>query len=185
MDKKVICGMRTSSGKPCQNPAGWGTNHPGIGPCRYHEKDQPLAGRHLPSYFLLDNKLRDDVVRMLENDTELNNLRYELAVLKTRFLREADTMAPSSLASLAATIARLTNTIHDIEVGRHLYIHVNVLGLVLQAVGQVAAQYLPEDSKEAFAQDLRISLKNLLPRTTTKEIATSGLIKPIEEVIEG
>jgi len=32
-----ICGARTRRGTPCKLPAGWGTDHPGEGPCRYHE----------------------------------------------------------------------------------------------------------------------------------------------------
>lgn len=36
------CGATTRSGRPCLQHAGLGTNHPGIGPCKFH-------GGHLPS----------------------------------------------------------------------------------------------------------------------------------------
>ena len=32
-----ICGAKTKKdGSPCQKPAGWGTNHQGIGKCKLH-----------------------------------------------------------------------------------------------------------------------------------------------------
>ena len=40
------CGARTKTGAPCKRPAGWGTNHPGKGPCRNHlpkPDDTPIA----------------------------------------------------------------------------------------------------------------------------------------------
>jgi len=32
----ATCGAKTRAGKSCQSPAGWGTNHYGVGACRFH-----------------------------------------------------------------------------------------------------------------------------------------------------
>jgi len=33
---KPRCGYITRSGEPCRRPRGWGTEHPGVGSCKYH-----------------------------------------------------------------------------------------------------------------------------------------------------
>jgi hypothetical protein len=35
------CGKRTKSGKDCTRPAGWGTSHAGVGPCKLHLGNTP------------------------------------------------------------------------------------------------------------------------------------------------
>jgi hypothetical protein len=37
------CGARTRDGTPCDKSAGWGTNHPGHGRCRFHGGSSPRA----------------------------------------------------------------------------------------------------------------------------------------------
>lgn len=38
-----ICGAAKSNGEPCTQPAGYGTDHPGKGRCRWHPKGTGLA----------------------------------------------------------------------------------------------------------------------------------------------
>lgn len=58
---KLVCGARTGADKVCAHPPGWGTDHPGAGPCKLHGGMSPvgikaaartqlalLAGRNLP-----------------------------------------------------------------------------------------------------------------------------------------
>jgi len=63
-----ICGAKTRSGGRCQLPAGWGTDHPGVGRCKLHGGATPrgadsphfrhgLDCRYLPPA----DKDRDDV----------------------------------------------------------------------------------------------------------------------------
>jgi hypothetical protein len=35
-DRHALCGARRKSGEPCRKFAGEGTNHPGVGRCKYH-----------------------------------------------------------------------------------------------------------------------------------------------------
>jgi hypothetical protein len=39
----ALCGARTRAGKDCGRPAGWGTNHAGIGRCKLHGGASPRA----------------------------------------------------------------------------------------------------------------------------------------------
>lgn len=36
MTDKSLCGRKNRRGEPCRNPAGKGTNHLGMGPCKHH-----------------------------------------------------------------------------------------------------------------------------------------------------
>lgn len=40
-DKRVCGARRRRDGEPCQRPAGWGTDHPGIGRCKLHGGSTP------------------------------------------------------------------------------------------------------------------------------------------------
>jgi len=44
-----VCGGKTRSGTPCQQPAGWGTDHPGEGRCKLHG-GCTLRGPEHPSF---------------------------------------------------------------------------------------------------------------------------------------
>ncbi len=39
VDEERLCGVLTDRGTPCRREAGWGTEHPGVGPCRYHDEE--------------------------------------------------------------------------------------------------------------------------------------------------
>ena len=87
----ILCGEPGQSGHPCRKRAGEGTDHPGIGPCYLHEEGfQATSGRYLPLLDMLDADTRPLVVRMLENDDELFNLRFELATLKAKYATNYD-----------------------------------------------------------------------------------------------
>lgn len=40
------CEARNRAGNPCQRPAGWGTDHPGIGRCKLHLGSAPNHRKH-------------------------------------------------------------------------------------------------------------------------------------------
>lgn len=177
----IVCGTRKPNGQPCRLPAGWGTDHFGTGPCIYHDGSPHGRGQHPPLVQLADPELRPIVLRMLQDDSQLFDIRFELATLRAHFARAAaSSNDPRLLMDLAKTIATVMAKLREAEVGRHYYIHVNVVGLVLQAVGEVAAQYLhTEAERRQFHDDLQSVLRGLLPSATTQGIAASALVQPI------
>lgn len=195
------CGQPNAHGRPCRLPAGWGTEHFGTGPCRYH----PVEGvggepaRHVPLTQLVDPELRPLVLRMIEDDKQLFDFRFELAVLRAMFAEASGSelilddeghiiQRPPSLQDMgrmAKDIASTAVKLRELEQGRHVYIHINVIGLVLQAVGEVARQYLHTDSaRRAFKDDLVSAVRPLLGHTTARAIATSALVEPVAKVVD-
>ena len=76
------CGGRTRSGLPCNWPAGWGTDHFGVGRCMWH--DYNPERQSAPLLYYLDPELRNAVSTYVNTD-EILNLRTELAILRVRF----------------------------------------------------------------------------------------------------
>jgi hypothetical protein len=45
-DNHALCGAKTRNGTSCRAWAGMGTDHPGIGACRFHAGATPAHGKH-------------------------------------------------------------------------------------------------------------------------------------------
>lgn len=73
------CGAkRKSDGKPCTQPAGWGTDHFGVGRCRFHGGCTPIKhGR----YSTVKGPLAEKMSKH-ETDPDPANLIPELSVLR-------------------------------------------------------------------------------------------------------
>lgn len=76
-----ICGKpkRDGSGEPCTQPAGWGTDHVGVGPCKLHGGASPIKhGR----YSKLRREALRDLIAQYEQDPDPLNLLPELATAR-------------------------------------------------------------------------------------------------------
>lgn len=86
-EKLPTCGAATRSGKPCQNPAGHATDHPGEGRCRRHGGMTQIKGtRHdvsLGRYSDLQARPRlRDLIQKYTDDPQLGDLTHELVLLR-------------------------------------------------------------------------------------------------------
>lgn len=78
-----LCGaMARSTGNPCTQPAGWGTDHVGEGRCRFHGGASPIKhGRY--------SKVKREPIRRLiesyQDDPDPLNLLPELAAMRALF----------------------------------------------------------------------------------------------------
>ena len=90
-----ICGAKTRKGTPCLRPAGWGTNHPGIGRCKLHggsstgpkdqrnNKNAVKTGEYETIWFdTLDEEEKElfhqinlDKIKQLDNEIKLTEIR--------------------------------------------------------------------------------------------------------------
>jgi hypothetical protein len=60
-----LCGARTRSGGRCGRPAGWGTDHVSVGPCKLHGGSTPTVSRGAHRQ-LVEAEARSDLERLGE-----------------------------------------------------------------------------------------------------------------------
>jgi len=166
-------------------PAGWGTTHPGEGYCAHHDTSSGGIDKqgYPPLLEMIDPKTRQYVLRMLEDDQEILDFTNELATYKIKYFEAASEEETDYdlLTRMIRAIAYSTGRLDEIRHGKHVYVHVNVISLVLQAVGETARQYLPSEDRAAFSKDLRASVQRLLPHSTARGVASSMLADPVVE----
>lgn len=80
-----ICGSITRAGTPCLNPAGKGTDHQGVGPCKQHDAFKGVALRQ-PGKRYADGVADNALAFYLElvNDPEIKSVDEEIALLRFR-----------------------------------------------------------------------------------------------------
>ena len=111
-----ICGAKTKgSGEPCQRPAGWGTDHPGVGKCKLHGGASPVKHGLYSKY--TSHRLAD-MVDKLSNDEELLDLRKTIALQQALILNILDQMKKGKL-QLNEKLSRTLNDIAD-KLGRNI-----------------------------------------------------------------
>jgi len=92
-DDRNICGAKTRAGTPCQQKAGWGTNHVGEGRCKLHggastgppkkNKNAVSTGEYETIWMdtltdeekLLIPKIKHEVIDLIDDDIKLIEIR--------------------------------------------------------------------------------------------------------------
>lgn len=129
------CDAKNRQGLPCKRPAGWGTNHAGIGKCKLHGGSSPIK-HGLYSKQLAHSTDIQQRIEQLKNDPELVNIASHLAAV---------------VACLEKVIEQLTSDHKDYEKT------VDTLSLVVDRIAkikerehkiQVGYYYSPEQVKE-------------------------------------
>jgi hypothetical protein len=102
-----ICGAKTRAGTPCKKPAGWGTNHKGIGKCKLHGGATPIKHGLYSKY---TNHRLGDMIDKLSDDDELLNLRKTIALQQSLIIDILNKVEDESLT----LTPRLSKTLSDI-----------------------------------------------------------------------
>lgn len=111
-----ICGAKTKKdGSPCQKPAGWGTDHPGIGKCKLHGGASPIKHGLYSKY--TDHRLAEMVDRLAE-DEELLDLRKSIALQQSIILSILEKLDEGEL-QFNQSLAKTLNTLAD-KLGRNI-----------------------------------------------------------------
>lgn len=81
-----ICGMTKRNGDPCLNPRGMGTDHPGEGPCMYHDNSTLVKQVSRSSKDRYSRKVARSALEMymeMLNDPEILSIDAEIAMLRS------------------------------------------------------------------------------------------------------
>ncbi len=137
-----FCGAKTkSSGKPCQRPAGWGTDHVGIGKCKLHGGATPIKHGLYSKY--TSHRLAD-VVDRLANDEELLDLRKTIALQQALILDilerleggslELDTKLANTLSGIADKLGRNIERRQKVEEGEKYILQVEEVQQLVEQI---------------------------------------------------
>lgn len=111
-----ICGAKTKKdGSPCKKPAGWGTDHVGIGKCKLHGGASPVKHGLYSKY--TGHRLAE-MVDKLSNDEELLDLRKTIALQQSLILSILEKLDSGEL-EFNQSIAKTLNSLAD-KLGRNV-----------------------------------------------------------------
>jgi len=175
-----ICGAQLKSkrkGKTiCTRPAGWGTWHKGTGRCKLHGGGKETQPTELLVY--CDPQLAPRANKIFQ-DPDILNLRKELAVLKARFetiKTQPDFSDVKLLTTLARTIGTLAARIHEMEIGRHHYIHISVTGAIINAFTEIGRKYIPDPRlRSQFVDEVEEAIRKSIRSVSARAIAARSL----------
>src|SRR5687768_3240460 len=110
----TLCGARTrQTGQPCSRPAGWGTDHAGLGKCKLHggasSGRPPIHGRYSLAH---RRSLQAKVERFLLDPTP-GDLTGELALTRALLQDYLDRFASEDVRMTAEDIAVIQSLIQD------------------------------------------------------------------------
>jgi uncharacterized protein YjcR len=110
-DDRNICGAKTRAGTPCQQKAGWGTNHVGEGRCKLHggastgppkkNKNAVSTGEHETIWMdtlsdeekLLLPRVKHKVIDLINDDIKLIEIRIRRMMQRINLADDAENVA--------------------------------------------------------------------------------------------
>ena len=167
-----FCNSRTKQGKSfCERPAGWGTDHVGIGRCKLHGGSTPT---HMKSLIPHENgqlpmavpaSLRE-AAELRKHDPELMSLDGEIALLRVleerihMELREDQDVNPDdpalqALLALTERIGKLVERSHRIQLERRLLVPAHRVVAWVESIAEILRKHVKdEDVIEAVFREL-------------------------------
>lgn len=160
----AICGARTRRGSLCQQPAGWGTEHPREGRCKLHGGatprglDSPNWKHGLYSKYLPEN-INNKVQAFLEADPlELVSEMALLRALLAEYISRFDASKPTGrdivlLADLAERVGKFSERINKMR--NESALTGAEMAYLAARVADIVVRYIDDpDEQRAFVQDL-------------------------------
>lgn len=156
---KLLCGARarTAGGRPCRRPAGWGTDHPGSGRCKFHG-GLSTGPKNGPG--LYRTKLTPELQAIYDKfltDPNLKRLDEEVALVKSLIVQAMENKyQPGEITELVERLSRVVKRKVEIEEGLKLHVHVDQINFVVNQVVQVIERHVSDPAlRAAIAGDLR------------------------------
>jgi len=111
-----ICGAKTKGdGEPCKRPAGWGTDHPGVGRCKLHGGATPVKHGLYSKY--TEHRLAS-MIDKLSNDEQLLDLRKTIALQQSIIISILNKLKDGEL-DFNQSLANTLNNLAD-KLGRNI-----------------------------------------------------------------
>lgn len=147
-----ICKAKTKgTGEPCTRPAGWGTDHPGVGKCKLHGGATPIKHGLYSKY---TNHRLADMIEKLSEDEDLLNLRKTIAFQQSLILDilnrlddgnlEMDQGIINTLSSLADKLGRNIERRQKVEEGEKYILQIEEVQRIIEQVVIIIKEEISE-----------------------------------------
>lgn len=129
----------------CGQPAGWGTDHTGVGRCKYHNGRPPTHGRYAR---YLSTSLGDEIARLKEDPDPLN-LDEELATARALLARALDrdgedAIEVDQLMHLVAEVSKIVKRVEDARAASA--ISLPELTRLMREMGRIVAYHVGDQA---------------------------------------
>lgn len=155
-------------GHPCRKPAGFGTDHPGVGSCKFHGGAKPIKHGLFSKYVRKEYKANyDALVQRSKEDIEESRQDYlhmlDSVVVPMALKRKnngprfaGDTDPAELLMKVADVQSKVLKRQHDMEVQKKIAFTLDELRQYIQMICQAAAEFMSADGVKKFHK--RVSL---------------------------
>jgi len=158
------CGAKTRAGGECKHEAGWGTDHPGKGRCRFHG-GKILRGTDNPAYRhgLYSEELSDeDAIVFAEFCArfalaEISNEEMFVFFQLMRSLTAQSSRKPEEAAKILQRIASWRRTHHEMLAGKKVVLSFadGAIETLLDDMATILLKYVPEEHREEALDELK------------------------------
>lgn len=136
----------------CKQPAGWRTDHPGTGRCKFHNGRPPTHGRYSR---YLETQL-GDAIKELEEDPDPLDLTEEVHLARALLQRALDneSLTDSDRMGLVSDLSKIVKRIEDVHAQNA--ISLPDLNRLMTEMGRVVAHHVDDqETIDAIREEWR------------------------------
>lgn len=167
MNGDQSCGAKTRRGTPCKKPAGWGTDHVGIGRCKLHGGATPI--KH-GLYSTVTEARRRELLELVQSRSDATDATTAIDALEANILNlyerlrmlerqpEPDGYAIEKLEDrIDGRLDRL-GRLKQAEHRNRSSVPIEVISTMIDICLQWIVRWVPEAQREQCRRDLRDAL---------------------------
>lgn len=170
------CGAMSKAGRPCINPAGKGTDHLGVGRCKFHGGRQQSIGSKSFKHGLNSKILYPTLVekaQQLRKDRDVFDLRDHIffteAVAQVIMEQASSVEDLFPLVKTIESASKIIERLHNIEVGRKYVISVETMGGIIGKIVDVIERHVPDPYLRALiSEEILKANQTRIPLTITQ-----------------
>jgi hypothetical protein len=140
----------------CTLPAGWGTDHPGTGRCKYHGGCSPI--KHGLYSKVAGPQLRQAIEQVRASGVDKYDLSPEIELVRAKLLVAVESpkaIQPGFLEPVIDALGRIAKRAHEMEHGQKFVLDIHGIEFVIQQIIGIIEHHVKDsDTRAAIGRDL-------------------------------
>ncbi len=182
-----ICGAHAKQrpdGGLCMARAGWKTDHPGVGRCKFHGGNNQTAKSLVKRYGLhtyLQIPELANLVQQLSEDRDVYDVTEHIRIMEAIMIQLLNTADFPAAAKISMDIVKSVRILDEIQHGRRYVITIVDVAKILERVVEIIERFvLDEHARALIAPELASIQLNALPAPTSKTGIIEGTVSQAE-----